>query len=295
MHSDMNEADSWSVGKGCEIIDDLAAIGVRAVTFSGGGEPLLHPHILTFLKRLLVRNIDVSVITNGELLSGDRAQLLSHAKWIRVSMDYTTSEQMVASRHVSPKAFARVMTNIASFADRKSGCDLGVNFIVTRYNYLGLVEFSTMLKSLGVQNIRFSPVYVEGFIDYHFPIKPDVDAQLERIQALCDDTFSVNSTYDIASPSKSTVRPFTRCLYAQTVPVIGADLGVYCCHNVAYTKHGLIGSIKDRRFSDLWFSEEAKEMLTKFNPSLVCRHECANHAKVELYNELADSHIDNFV
>jgi MoaA/NifB/PqqE/SkfB family radical SAM enzyme len=295
MHEEMVEQDNWTCAKGYEIIDDLAAIGVRAVTFSGGGEPLLHPNIVDFLKLASSRNLDISIITNGQLLVGERADLLRTAKWVRVSIDYTTAEQMVASRRVSANRFDTVLANLATFAVAKNGCELGINFIVTRDNCDGLYDFASRLKDIGVQNIRFSPVYVENFRRYHEPIRESVDRQLQEIQTLCDDRFSVNSTYDIDSPSKSTVRPFSRCLYAQTVPVIGADLGVYGCHNVAYTKHGLIGHIRDRRFSDLWFSDEARQRLTDLNPSLVCRHECANHAKVALFNDLAESHSDNFV
>lgn len=297
MHEAMVEKDQWPTAKGCEIIDDLATMGVKALTFSGGGEPLLHPDITLFLRRAIQRNLDVSVITNGQLLMGDRAEELRRAKWVRVSIDYTTADEMVASRHVSANRFETVLNNLRSFSAQRNGCDLGINFIVTRYNstYPALFRVATLLKHCGVDNIRFSPVYVENFQQYHEPIAASVDQQLKEIQSLCDDRFSVNSTYDLHSPSKSPVRPFTRCLYAQTVPVIGADLNVYGCHNVAYTQHGLIGSIKDRSFKDFWFSDEARRRLTELNPSHVCHHECANHAKVALFNELAEAHSDNFV
>ena len=35
-----------------EIADDLAEMGVKAVTFSGGGEPLIYPHITEAVNRL---------------------------------------------------------------------------------------------------------------------------------------------------------------------------------------------------------------------------------------------------
>jgi dTDP-4-dehydrorhamnose reductase len=36
----------------------------------------------------------------------------------------------------------------------------------------------------------------------------------------------------------------------QTVPVIGADLKVYACHNKAYDHTGEIGSLKDKNFNN---------------------------------------------
>ncbi len=296
MHTQMREQDVMPKDKAIELIDDLAAIGVKAVTFSGGGEPLNHPNIAEIMNRVLLRDIHLSIITNGQALTPKNAFPLIHAKWVRVSIDYADAAQMAQSRNVPLKFFDQVRSNIADFAKAKDhDCDLGINFIVTRANHLRLTEAAVWLADIGVENIRFSPVYIDGFREYHEPIKAIVEEQLQRIPAMIGAKCSVNSFYDIDSPSKSKVRPFHRCLYQETVPVVGADLGVYRCHNVSFSEHGLIGSIKDRKFSDLWFSEEAKRNMQGFNPSAHCNHECSNHEKVRLFNELAESASDSFV
>ncbi len=294
MHEAMRESDVMPLDKATELINDLKDMGVKAVTFSGGGEPLMHPDICEMMTQCLENGIDISVITNGQSLSKERAQILKNAKWVRVSMDYTSADQMVASRNVPARFYDGVIQNLRDFSAIKNG-DLGINFIVTRNNFEGLVPFADFLKGCGVDNIRFSPVYVDGFSAYHEPIAAKVTAQLLEIQSLCSDKFSVNSTYDIDSPSKSKERPFKKCLYLQTVPVVGADLGVYACHNTSYTKHGLLGSIKDQSFKQMWFSPEARKAMLELNPSCVCKHECANSSKVVLFNELAETHNDYFV
>ncbi len=70
-----------------QIVQDMADMGVKAVTFSGGGEPLLYPYIEETMERLLENGIDLSVITNGSLLRGKKAEILAHAKWVRISID----------------------------------------------------------------------------------------------------------------------------------------------------------------------------------------------------------------
>ena len=297
MHADMRERDVMPLAKGIELLTDLAAIGTRAVTFSGGGEPLIHPDICAMMGLALAEGLSLSVITNGQALSGERAEILGHASWVRVSMDYTSSAGMVASRHVSERAFDDVMANIQGFAlTKNAGCDLGVNFIVTRYNFEHLCSFAATLKEAGVGNVRFSPVYVQNFREYHEPIADRVRDQLREISSFADATFSVNSTYVIDHPSKSPERLFKRCLYAQTVPVVGADLGVYSCHNGAYSEKHRIGSIAGMSFREMWFSEETARWFARFDPSRSCTNmECANHTKVELFNQLADMSIDDFV
>lgn len=296
MHTEMKEQDVMPTWKLLELMDDLREMNVRAVTFSGGGEPLFHPAITQAMTATLSSGIDLSIITNGQLLTGERAEILTRAKWVRVSIDYTSAEQMHQSRAVPPASFEAVLKNMRNFAAAKTAtCDLGVNFIVTRYNYEGITPFAQTLKECGVENVRFSPVYVQGFKDYHRDIAVRVREQLAECQALVDDTFSVNSTYDLDSPSKSPVRPFARCLYAQAVCVAAADLNIYACHNTAYSAHGRIASFKDQSFRQAWFSPEARAWHKAFNPGVSCLHECANHNKVALFESLASDSHDAFV
>ena len=297
MHETMREHDEMPPEKAADLIDDLAAMGVKAVTFSGGGEPLLYSGICMLLERCLQLGLKYSAITNGHLLTGDRGSLLSMASWVRVSIDYATPGQIERSRNIAASSFDRILANLRQFSKLAAlnACALGVNFIVTRENCDWLCAAAQQLKMAGVENVRFSPVYVAGFREYHEPIRQHVEAQLALVQRLCDDRFSVNSTYDIDSPSKQTSRPFKLCRYLETVPVVGADLNVYACHNTAYSEHGLLGSIKDRKFSEMWFAPETRVKMLALDPSRVCNHECANHSKVDLFNRLAESSSDPFV
>ena len=49
---DMDLSDVIPKEKMFEIIDDLIDMGIKAVTFSGGGEPLIYPHITEAVNRL---------------------------------------------------------------------------------------------------------------------------------------------------------------------------------------------------------------------------------------------------
>ena len=70
-----------------EIVEDMREMGVKAVTFSGGGEPLVYPYIEETMEEILSAGIDLSIITNGSMLKGRRAELLAKAKWVRISID----------------------------------------------------------------------------------------------------------------------------------------------------------------------------------------------------------------
>ena len=70
--------DMISEEKMQEIIEDLVALRVQAVTFSGGGEPLLYPHLLPSVAALAQAGLALGMITNGALLTGSKAEGLAN-------------------------------------------------------------------------------------------------------------------------------------------------------------------------------------------------------------------------
>jgi hypothetical protein len=74
-------------------------------------------------------------------------------------------------------------------------------------------------------------------------------------------------------------RSYTKCPTIQFTPVIGGDSCVYTCQDKAYTESGKLGSIKDISFKEFWFSTENNVKSFSINPSIHCKHNCANHQK----------------
>ena len=84
-----------------EIADDLAEMGVKAVTFSGGGEPLIYPHITEAVNRLGESGIKLATLTNGSHLHEDIAEAFArYGTWIRVSIDGWDAESYAKIRNV---------------------------------------------------------------------------------------------------------------------------------------------------------------------------------------------------
>ncbi len=69
-----------------EITDDIVSMGVRAVTFTGGGEPLLYKSLPECIERLADGGVRVGALTNGSNLKKRMADVFAkRATWIRVS------------------------------------------------------------------------------------------------------------------------------------------------------------------------------------------------------------------
>jgi MoaA/NifB/PqqE/SkfB family radical SAM enzyme len=63
--ADMVERESLSYDKMIEIVDDCIAMGVQAVTFSGGGDPLVYKHLPEMAERLALGGVRVATLTNS--------------------------------------------------------------------------------------------------------------------------------------------------------------------------------------------------------------------------------------
>ena len=297
MHNTMNKVDTISKEKLFEILNDFKDMGVKAVTYSGGGEPLLHPNITEVMRKTINNNIDLSIITNGELLSEDNAKVLANAKWIRISMDYCNAAMFKQSRGGSETRFIKIIDNIRNFSNIKSNeCTLSINYIITKENYTMLYDAAKLLKELKVDNVRMFPVLTtdENFINYHKPLEKVVLDQLKHIRnELSSDNYKTYDSYNITKYEID--RKYTTCYIMQTVPAIGADCNVYNCHNKSYTTESIIGSIKNQSFKEMWFSEKTKKHFKLYNPKNYCKCQCANDGKNIFINELMKCNEDNYV
>lgn len=267
-----------------EILDDFKEMGVKAITYSGGGEPLVYPYIEECLQKNIDDGIDISIITNGQSLSGKKAELLAKAKWVRISADSCTPEIFVATRRIPERFFYELENNLRNFAKIKNpDCEFGINFVVNEKNAQYVLESTKYFKSLGLNHIRFSPVFIpkghkdcpEGSNKYHAPFRESVLAQIKKAKELEDENFTVYDFYETDFDSSLICqRKYHKCFMMQVTPVIAANSSVYFCHDKAYSDSGLLGSIKNRSFKDLWFSPEAKRIFDTFDPMKGCQHHC---------------------
>ncbi|KAF0225616.1 MAG: Fe-S [Rhodospirillaceae bacterium] len=278
----MDLEDEIPVDKMMQITDDIIAMGVKAVTFSGGGEPLLYKALPDVIDRLAGAGIKVAALSNGANLRGRMADAFAeHGTWLRVSMDAWDDQSYQQSRGAPVGGFPRLMRNLADFSARNSQCVLGISFIVGKNNFDHIAEVAGMLKEAGVNHMKISGAVVDneaaGNNLYHAEIQAEVAAQINAAKRLEDGSFTVlNHYHDLEERFQ---KEYKTCAFLQFLTVIGADQCVYTCQDKAYNAAGLLGSIKEQGFRQFWFSEENRKKLFSFDPSVSCGHHCVTHAK----------------
>ncbi|QEP42772.1 radical SAM protein [Ectothiorhodospiraceae bacterium BW-2] len=285
----MDTSEALPETKMYEIVEDLIEMNVAAVTFSGGGEPLLYKPLPKVIKRLYEGGIKVGSLTNASNLKGAMADSFAeYGTWLRVSIDAVDGEHYGKVRGISNNEFGRVLRNMEQFAARGSSCVLGVSFIICHENHHQVYEACRLFKQIGVHNVSLSGVYVENdgaqSNAYHDEIRSSVEEQIERAQReLVDAKYQINDNYGELNTRFD--MDFHSCPFLQFQTVIGADGIVYTCHDKAFTEGGKLGSILERSFKDFWFSEENRQKIYAIDPAKDCKHHCGSRSRNELILE----------
>ena len=300
LRSTFKETDKLSREMMLGIIRDLVDMKVKAVTFSGGGEPLLYTHIVEAMQLLREGGIDLSIITNGQLLMKERAEVLREAKWVRVSMDSCHAEKYAKIRSIPEKAFHQVADNIKAFSQAKSpACELGINFVVNSENADETYAMAKFAKGLGVNHIKMSAVITKDLEALHAPFRQSVIEQIHQAnQDFSDEHFKVINKYEFDFELNAQFsRSYSRCPIQQMITVIGADAKVYLCHDKAYVPGGDLGDLNKMSFKELWFSETTRKRFTEFDAKKECNHHCVYDQRnilINSYLDLDEEHV-NFV
>lgn len=262
----MNPNRKIAAEKAFEILDDFAELGVRAVQFTGGGEPTVHPDCEAIFAYALHKGLQVGLVTNGTKQLN--AELVKRFSWLRVSID--AGFEATYERTRQSKLWPRVMSNLREYAQLE-GPHLGASFVTTRDNYGELLNFCALMKEIGVPYVKISANLTTEGLAYYDGILDAIIEQMEIAKQLANGSFKIVNVFERRLEDLRLGRPEVPfCGQQHFAGYIGGDLKVYRCCNTAYTAHGEIGDLSEQRYRD-WLFNEAREQLNEFD-ARSCTH-----------------------
>ena len=135
-------------------LDSLNRMGVFRVAF-GGGEPMTHPDLPRLLEHGRALGLEITVTTSGIGLTAERAKGLGAAAQVNVSYD-GLGETYRDVRGYDGEALAlRAIEWL-----RAAGVPVGVNVVLARASFEGVLALADRLRGLGVvemQLLRYKP------------------------------------------------------------------------------------------------------------------------------------------
>ena len=254
------------------LVKDLSKTKVKSVSWTGGGEPTMNPHLKPAIKYLKENsNIDMGMFSNGSMLTRfDLFEtLVDSLSWIRISMDAGKAKSYDDLRITNTSNnFKVVLDNIKKLIkikkERNSKITIGVGFVVTQDNYDEVLDFANLFKDLDVDYCQYKPEIIQiernSASDKKQQISPEFWANtvidlLDKASKILGQKFQCNSykVQDLLVDKKKTYgREYKQCIGSQLQPCIGADGEVYVCTNHRGHKERSYGSLYEKSFSEIW-------------------------------------------
>lgn len=235
-----------ATAKALEILESGAANGLKAVQFTGGGEPTVHADHIKIFSAAHQLGLEGALVTNGVKLTTDEAFL--RMRWVRVSVDAGDGETYAKVRGVSIQHWSTVWANLHAFARQYQG-RLGVGFVVTPENYREMADCAQRCADAGVENMRIGAVFSTEGDAYYGDLIPAIKQEIERAKEVSG--IKVISMFDRRVSDLDAGPPsHDFCGYQYLTTYVGADLGVYRCCNTAYSTRGKVGDLTGQTFGD---------------------------------------------
>jgi len=250
------------------LLDELKTVGVESVTFTGGGEPLVHPEAYEILSHATKIGLQWGLVTNGLLLRGAVAAAVARgATFVRVSLDAgSDATHMVTHgiRHPQYQAILRQLGDLrnieASIRDGMPRLAMGASFCVMDANWKEIRQAAIDLKANGANYLEVRPVFPtdwrgDGWTGGLSPA--NAEAALHEVESaraqLNDSSFKViGMTQRFDTITGPYTKPYSSCHIGPLMTVIGADARIWWCCVQRGQKFFEMGDVSVRSFREVW-------------------------------------------
>lgn len=211
-----------------ELLDTAKGCGCKAITITGGGEPLMHPHINNIIRACNERFIKVGLVTNGILLD----KLEENVTWCRISFD--------SARNFRP--LSKVLNRTIKRLKSEPKIDWAFSYVATGVGYLKkLVKYAN----------------ANGFT--HVRVVSDINNPSDEIIMSCKSTLHGIDGKVIYQARTRPAKGVKKCWISLLKPTIAADGTIFPCCGAQYA---LKDSRKDYHMA-LGMGKDLKEVITK--------------------------------
>lgn len=272
------------------LIPELAAAGVESVTFTGGGEPLNHPHAALILSNTHEAGIQFGLVTNGQLLHGPAfVTLAEHARFIRVSWDAGTAEThqlMHRTRMLQLDDIERAMADLIHAAKRRPDpLVVGASFCVTDTNCHELPRAAARLLAIGADYLEVRPTYPttwrgDGW-EATLTKQADALAAMATAKELTAGTrLRVIGMVDRFASLEGYRKGYDKCSIGPLTTVIAATGDLYHCCVQRGQAPFVLASVLDQSFDAAWLEARDRNLRERIEV-----HSCPR-CRYDSYNEI---------
>jgi len=236
-----------------QCLRDFFSLGARALTITGGGEPLCYPDLDAVIEFAANLGYDVGLITNGDLLSVKPSDAALHRlTWCRISASDETNQIAALEERVA-----------AHFS-----VDWALSYVVTaKFDSSNLMEHIAWAERANMTHIRI--------LEDHTNLGKTLG--IEQVEALV----GVDNPRIIYQHRKEFFRGPANCRIGLLKPYVGSEGNIYPCCGIQF-------ALGDKRYAlpkelSLCAIEDIKEFWHK--PTLFNGSQCVQ-CYYQMYNDV---------
>lgn len=253
------------------LIPELRDAGVQSITFTGGGEPLMHPHAPMLMGLAAENGIAFGLVTNGFLLRDKARQIIADAAvFLRVSLDSGTPETHQIMHRTPSLQFDTIIDQMASVIEEARGragrqLTVGASFCVTDRNWQEIGQCASRLKSIGANYLEVRPTYPttwrgDGWDFALSNITSAHRALLDARDAYQDDDFQIIGMLDRFEALEHPEKGYSSCQIGPLTSVLGAEGSLWHCCVQRGQEAFKLANVLDKPFAEAWSEAQAKHM-----------------------------------
>jgi len=263
---------------------EMATAGVQGVVWSGGGEPLTHPHWWQIVDYAHSLGLHQGMYTSGVVLTPESSLWLAERlAWVVISLDAIDADTYATDKQCSPGIFDLVCRNIENLASLGQ-IVVSVSFLLREANWQRAPEMAALAERLKATYTTFRPAIV---VDPEDPATCLEDRRwiTKAVPMLRDLAKSPDVELDVArfeAYQAWTGRAYDACYGIRFSTVITPDGRVWECCQRRGMRDSCIGDLRVTSFPMIW--ETHPGLRTDFSSCRVmCRLHLMNESLAMVY------------
>lgn len=280
--------------------------GIKAVLFTGGGEPFYNPRTIDGIEYACEPGLKVGIYTNGALLNEKIISRIFEAGpfFFRISLNAGNAESHLKIHGYSQdkKYFENVLKNIELAAKERVKHDnktnFGVSVIINPTNVTELEQIAKTLTEIngrvsgGIKYLNVRPTLVyHGGKQFKEKIFKKAEQECEeRVRKILDSSGIqlYNLTYKFDDVMKP--RLYSHCRASSFFVELGPDGTMYlCCEKLGYPEYE-IGNLNEQTLEDIWKSKKRKKVIEMVNNEKCknCPPSCKPNQLNKIFDQIED-------
>lgn len=252
-HGAISGGDLMDKDLALSIVTQLWKANVKSITWTGGGEPTLHPHFNGLISTAYLMGLEQGIYTHGGHIDTERAELIKDTfTWAFISLDECTPEAYQRSKGVN--RFDKAIEGIRNLVAAEGKADIGIGFLLHKDNWRDMHKMVRLGKELGVTYVQFRPtvLYEQDAPGVLAENTTWISNAMAHLGAYQGDPFVIADLERFKMYRDWDGHGYSTCHWSALQTVISPNGMVWRCTNKREHPSALLGDLSKESFADVW-------------------------------------------